>query len=193
MHNARHLRPGGEEFRHPAGVFTVYPHAQRQSPGPLQQEKGVEGAERRAGIAQERDPGPENAGDGTVRAGRLHPAHPVMGGIGTVEEGLAFGTGLQSKVPPSTISPPGEVPCPPGRLVAEWATTAAPCSKGRIRVGAAVLSRMSGMPDGEGTRRLAGGDRKRRPPFEGGHPPPAPLTWRGRRARRRAPPSAHGR
>ena len=43
--------------------------------------------------------------------------------------------------------PPIEVPCPPIYFVVEYITTAAPWSNGRTRIGAAVLSMISGMPN----------------------------------------------
>ena len=50
-------------------------------------------------------------------------------------------------VPPSTITPPIDVPWPPMNLVAEWITMCAPCSNGRHRYGVAnVLSIISGSP-----------------------------------------------
>ena len=53
----------------------------------------------------------------------------------------------QSNVPPSTITPPIEVPWPPMNFVAEWITMCAPCSNGRHRYGVAnVLSITSGTP-----------------------------------------------
>jgi hypothetical protein len=52
-----------------------------------------------------------------------------------------------SNLPPSTITPPITVPCPPRYLVAEWTTMSAPCSNGRMRYGVAiVLSTMRGTP-----------------------------------------------
>ncbi len=39
----------------------------------------------------------------------------------------------QSKVPPSTMMPPIELPWPPMNLVSEWTTMSAPCSIGRTR------------------------------------------------------------
>ena len=39
----------------------------------------------------------------------------------------------QSKLPPSTMTPPMVVPCPPMNLVVEWVTIFAPHSNGRHR------------------------------------------------------------
>ncbi|MNT85622.1 hypothetical protein D3C72_2258090 [compost metagenome] len=39
----------------------------------------------------------------------------------------------QSKVPPSTMMPPMELPWPPRNFVAECTTMSAPCSSGRSR------------------------------------------------------------
>ncbi len=51
------------------------------------------------------------------------------------------------KFPPSTITPPITLPCPPMNLVAECTTISAPCSSGRSRNGVAnVLSTISGIP-----------------------------------------------
>src|SRR5690606_32366375 len=53
----------------------------------------------------------------------------------------------QSKVPPSTMIPPIELPWPPMYVVAEGTTMSAPCAVGRHRYGdGMVLSRISGMP-----------------------------------------------
>jgi hypothetical protein len=53
----------------------------------------------------------------------------------------------QSKLPPSTITPPIDVPWPPMNLVREWITTLAPCEIGLTRYGVgSVLSMTSGMP-----------------------------------------------
>ena len=53
----------------------------------------------------------------------------------------------QSKLPPSTITPPMLLPWPPKNLVALCTTICAPCSIGRHKYGEAkVLSTMSGMP-----------------------------------------------
>ncbi len=52
-----------------------------------------------------------------------------------------------AKVPPSTMTPPMVVPCPPRNLVAECTMMSAPCSNGRMRNGVAiVLSTMRGTP-----------------------------------------------
>ncbi len=49
-------------------------------------------------------------------------------------------------MPPSTTTPPIDVPWPPIHFVAEWMTMSAPCSIGWQRSGANVLSMTSGMP-----------------------------------------------
>ena len=54
------------------------------------------------------------------------------------------GEAAQSNLPPSTTTPPMEVPCPPIHFVAEWMTMSAPCSIGFARIGAKVLSMTSG-------------------------------------------------
>ena len=60
--------------------------------------------------------------------------------------GWRAGLASQSKLPPSMMTPPIEVPWPPIYLVVEYTTTAAPWSNGRTSSGAAVLSMISGMP-----------------------------------------------
>jgi hypothetical protein len=52
----------------------------------------------------------------------------------------------QSKLPPSTMMPPIELPWPPMYLVQLDAMTAAPCARGWHRPWAAVLSMISGTP-----------------------------------------------
>ena len=56
------------------------------------------------------------------------------------------GLAAQSKVPPSTTTPPITVPWPPIHFVAEWMTIAAPSSSGLTSSGAHVLSTSSGTP-----------------------------------------------
>ena len=52
----------------------------------------------------------------------------------------------QSNFPPSMMTPPIVVPCPPMNLVAEWITISAPCSIGLKRYGVPnVLSITNGM------------------------------------------------
>jgi hypothetical protein len=54
---------------------------------------------------------------------------------------------LKSNEPPSTMTPPIEVPWPPRNFVVECTTMSAPHSSGRIRYGVGtVLSTMSGTP-----------------------------------------------
>ena len=63
-----------------------------------------------------------------------------------MKSALKRGEAAQSKLPPSTTTPPIEVPWPPIHLVAEWMTMSAPCSIGWVSSGANVLSTMSGTP-----------------------------------------------
>jgi len=52
----------------------------------------------------------------------------------------------QSKLPPSTITPPIDVPWPPTYFVVESIEMAAPCLIGWHSTGVAVLSTISGTP-----------------------------------------------
>ena len=61
--------------------------------------------------------------------------------------GCLWGFFVQSKLPPSTIIPPIELPWPPIHLVKEWTTIAAPCLIGLQVIGAAVLSTIRGIPN----------------------------------------------
>ena len=60
------------------------------------------------------------------------PAASTKLGFGSVSCGN-LPDAFQSNLPPSTITPPILVPCPPMNLVAEWITISAPCSNGLKR------------------------------------------------------------
>ena len=79
-----------------------------------------------ADVAQQHDPGADDVGDGAHRLRRLGPHRAVIAGIGLVQGGEALLVRAQSKLPPSTMMPPIEVPCPPMYLVVECTTMAAP-------------------------------------------------------------------
>ncbi len=58
---------------------------------------------------------------------------PVVGGVRLGEISGSGPDPAQSKLPPSTMIPPMEVPCPPMNLVVECRTIFAPHSNGRQR------------------------------------------------------------
>ena len=71
---------------------------------------------------------------------------PWYSGRGSDSIGYRFSRD-QLKVPPSTIKPPIELPCPPRNFVNEWTTMSAPYSIGLHRYGvASVLSTIRGTP-----------------------------------------------
>ena len=64
-----------------------------------------------------------------------------------MKSGKRAALAAQSNLPPSTITPPIDVPCPPMNFVAECTTMSAPHSNGRTRYGVGiVLSTISGTP-----------------------------------------------
>ena len=87
--------------------------AQRQGLQPLQEQEGVEGAHRRAEIAQQGHARLDDIGDGSERLDGLGPDRAVIAGIGRIERGKRSACFSQSKLPPSTMAPPIEVPWPP--------------------------------------------------------------------------------
>ena len=96
-----------------------------------------------ADVAQQLHPRLDDVGQ---RPERLHVADAVIGGSGSVRPGN-LPLAVQSNLPPSTMTPPMEVPWPPMNLVAECTTMSAPCSMGVTDTGVAkVLSTISGMP-----------------------------------------------
>ncbi len=103
-------------------VFHVPLNPQRKGLQALQEQKRVERAQRRAGVAQEIDP---RLGDVRRGAGRVGQAQAVIAGIGLGQAGK-FAGAAQSNFPPSTITPPMVVPWPPMNFVAEWTTISAP-------------------------------------------------------------------
>ena len=127
-----------------ARVGAVAVHAQRQRLEALQEQEGVERAD---------STGPRSRIVST-RAFMMNAKLPNVSceahaAVARRRLGDARGSGPRSQayVPPSTITPPIDVPWPPMNFVAEWITMCAPCSNGRHRYGVAkVLSIISGSP-----------------------------------------------
>ena len=90
-------------------------YTKRQCFEPLQQDKGVERADGRPGIAQQYRPDANGVGS---RTGSIYEAYPVITRIGFRQ--LREFTG-SNPVKPSAVydDTPKEVPCPPINLVAE--------------------------------------------------------------------------
>ena len=105
-------------------------HAKRQRLDAGDEEEGVEGRDRRPEIAQAE----HAAGDGESKVPeRLVQLHAVIFGPRLGEQRIAAASADQLNVPPSTMTPPIELPWPPMNLVSEWTTMSAPCSNGRQR------------------------------------------------------------
>ncbi len=139
-----HLGSALEPLGHRQRVLAVALDPQRQRLEALQEQERVERAERRADVAEALDAELEDEREvpegGGVR-------DPVVRRIRIDEVGLEpLADAAQSKVPPSTTTPPMAVPWPPIHFVAEWMTMSAPCLIGWASSGANVLSTMTGTP-----------------------------------------------
>ena len=119
IYDPRHLRMALQIARDRGGVAAMLAHAQRQGLQPLDELEGVEWAHRGAEIAQQHDAGSDDVGDRAERLDRLGPDRAVIAGVGLVQRREALRVRSQSKLPPSTMMPPIEVPWPPIYLVVE--------------------------------------------------------------------------
>src|SRR5674476_1346151 len=132
-------------------VLHVTLDSQRQGLDPLGDEKRVERRDGRSQVAQQLNPRLEDVG----QVGAQRAAHPEVASVDqpVVARVRLIEARVPGRVPgvvedaPSTMTPAMDVPCPPRYLVAEWTTTSAPHSSGRMRYGVAtVLSTMRGTP-----------------------------------------------
>ena len=112
-------QPFGDRQR----VVAMALHAQRQRLDAGEDQEGVERRERGAEIAQAQHAAGD--GEGEVAEG-LVQHHAVIFRARLRQHRIAAGSRDQSNVPPSTIMPPIELPCPPRNLVSEWTTMSAP-------------------------------------------------------------------
>ena len=186
--------------RPPAALATCRSMRRLSVSRPWAMQERVERRDRRAEVAQQlharledvRQVGAERRADAEVAG----VDEAVVARVGLVEaREAAPGRRRSRTLPPSTITPPIEVPCPPRYFVAECTTMSAPHSNGRIRYGVAtVLSTISGTPASCATRgdaldvedvALAGWRwSRRRTPWCSAGPPRA--TSRGRPGPRRS-------
>src|SRR3546814_17784507 len=80
-----------EELGHGHGIAAMLANAQRQRLQPLQEQEGVEGAERVAEVALQRDARLEDVGDRPERLHRLGPHRAVVARLGLVQPREALG------------------------------------------------------------------------------------------------------
>ena len=106
MDDLRHLWPLGEIIGDRQRVRAMLRAMRRASVSiPCRNRNALNGRQRRAEIAQQRDARLEDIGDRPERLDRLRPDRAVVAGIGRVQRGLALGEcASQSKLPPSMMS-----------------------------------------------------------------------------------------
>ena len=118
-----------EVFHNLFGVFHMAVYAQGKRFSALEKDPCIEGGNAWSFVAQQDG---ANVGYEGGRTYGICEGNTVIAGVGGGDRAylpLAF----QSKLPPSTITPPREDPWPPMNFVAEWTTMLAPCSRGRNR------------------------------------------------------------
>ena len=115
------------------GILDMALHPQRQGLGALQQQKGAQRRQHRAGVALADGAAARDIGAcGHIARCRRRRDRQASG---SVSMGKRVGMRAQGKLPLSTMAPPMVVPWPPKNFVSEWTTISAPNWIGLSRIG----------------------------------------------------------